>query len=197
MEWTPGHASVQGNETADRLAKEAAREAQEQTISTTTVVTKQDIKSASRLSELEKWQKQWENSERGRHYFYYHKKVKHRINKDFPNKHMASIITGLRSGFINLNYYKHLLQQIDSPNCECGETETVEHYLLHCEKYDNLREKLRTEIYFITGSLEIDLETLLSFGPDDVFKNNRDNIICMLAEFVDDTGRFNSPSSLA
>jgi ribonuclease HI len=30
LEWTPGHVEVQGNEIADRLPNEAAKEAQEQ-----------------------------------------------------------------------------------------------------------------------------------------------------------------------
>ena len=29
MHWTPGHANVNGNEIADRLAKEAAKEAEQ------------------------------------------------------------------------------------------------------------------------------------------------------------------------
>jgi polyphosphate kinase len=62
LEWTPGHAEVQGNKIADRLAKEAAKEAQEQDITVHTMVTKQDIITASRNSISEKWQHQWENS---------------------------------------------------------------------------------------------------------------------------------------
>ena len=60
---------------------------------------------------------------------------------DFPPKHMSSIITGLRSGFIYLKYYKHILQQIDSPNCECGEIQTVEHYFLHFVKIMTVPER--------------------------------------------------------
>ena len=74
LEWTPGHAEVQGNEIADRLAKEAAKEAQEQDTAVHTMVTKQDIITASRNSISEKWQHQWENSDRGRSYFKYHPK---------------------------------------------------------------------------------------------------------------------------
>jgi ribonuclease HI len=50
LEWTPDHAEVQGNEIADRLAKEAAKEAQEQDTAVHTMVTKQDIITASRNS---------------------------------------------------------------------------------------------------------------------------------------------------
>jgi hypothetical protein len=59
LEWTPGHAEVQGNEIADRLAKEAAKEAQEQDTAVHTMVTKPDIITASRNSISEKWHHQW------------------------------------------------------------------------------------------------------------------------------------------
>jgi hypothetical protein len=78
---------------------------------------------------------------------------------DFPSKPVSAIITGLRPGFIPLNHYIHLTNQIDSPNCLCGESETVHHYLLQCPNYEKEREGLRTELYFATGSLNLDLDT--------------------------------------
>ena len=52
MFWTPGHADIQGNEDADRLAKEAAKEAQNLD-QNTSVLTNQDIKKAARDSILD------------------------------------------------------------------------------------------------------------------------------------------------
>jgi ribonuclease HI len=43
--WTPGHASITGNETANQLAKEAAKEAEALELNTQ-VFTKQDIRKA-------------------------------------------------------------------------------------------------------------------------------------------------------
>ena len=34
-------------------------------------------------------------------------------------------------------------------NCQCGERETVEHYILHCDKYEEAREKLIHDYVFI------------------------------------------------
>ena len=47
--WTPGHSEVEGNEYADRLAKEAAVEAKDLE-EETSVVTVQDIKRHARAS---------------------------------------------------------------------------------------------------------------------------------------------------
>ena len=123
------------------------------------MVTKQDIITASRNSIPEKWQHQWENSDRGRSYFKYHPNISEKCRKDFSSKPVFAIITGLRSGFIPLNHNKYLTSQIDSPNCLCGESETVHHYLLQCSNYEEEREGFRNEVYFTTGSLNLDLDT--------------------------------------
>jgi hypothetical protein len=53
--WTPGHASIKGNEIADQLAKEAAKEAEALEVNTQ-VFTKQDIRKAARDAVTKKWQ---------------------------------------------------------------------------------------------------------------------------------------------
>jgi hypothetical protein len=94
-----------------------------------------------------------------------------------------------------LNHYKHLTNQIDSPNCSCGESETVHHYLLQCPNYEEEREGFRTGLYFATGSLNLDLDTLLSFGKDDQYNSTRDTILQLLGEFINKTKRFQLCSS--
>jgi hypothetical protein len=45
-------------------------------------------------------------------------------------------------GYAKLNDYCHKLNITKSANCQCGERETVEHYILHCDQYEEAREKL-------------------------------------------------------
>ncbi|CAG2254491.1 unnamed protein product [Mytilus edulis] len=55
-----GHANIKGNDEADSLAKEAAKEAE--TLAVDDIVfTKQDVKKATRNSVTKKWQCRWEN----------------------------------------------------------------------------------------------------------------------------------------
>ena len=53
--WTPEHSEEQGNEVADRLAKEAAMEAKDLG-EETSIVTVQDVKTHARVSIRYKWQ---------------------------------------------------------------------------------------------------------------------------------------------
>ncbi|KAH3775182.1 hypothetical protein DPMN_176581 [Dreissena polymorpha] len=66
--WTSGHAGLQGNEVADGLAKEEAKEAEAmpEDSRTTTI---QEVKAASHKSCMIKWQKHWENSSTGRTFY--------------------------------------------------------------------------------------------------------------------------------
>ncbi|XP_063446904.1 uncharacterized protein LOC134726431 [Mytilus trossulus] len=188
FEWTPGHADIQGNDIADSLAKKGAKEAEK--IEEPSEVTRQDMKHAARESVSRKWQNQWESSQRGRNYYNYHQKVCQKIQKDLPSKWSFSIITSLRTGYCDLNDYKSKIIPSSDKNCSCGEPETVEHYLLLCSNYEEARERMRTSIYFITGNIRMDLDTILGIDEEDINRDNRNEILCHLEIFLTESGRF-------
>src|SRR5271155_6284529 len=49
-----------------------------------------------------------------------------------------AMLSRLRTGHCSLNQYLHRFHHEDSPECTCGSgaPETVEHFLIHCPKYD-------------------------------------------------------------
>ena len=51
------------------------------------------------------------------------------------------VISQLRLGY-TLNDYRHKIGLQDSPDCNCGEIETVAHYICECEEYEKERQKL-------------------------------------------------------
>jgi hypothetical protein len=70
IDWTPGHAGIKGNDIADRLAKEAAKEAEEMETEYSLFVTSQsDIRHSARESVRIKWQRRWKIVETGRHLY--------------------------------------------------------------------------------------------------------------------------------
>ncbi|CAG2222080.1 unnamed protein product [Mytilus edulis] len=186
LNWTPGHANIKGNDEADSLAKEAAKEAE--TLAVDDIVfTKQDVKKAARNSVTKKWQRRWENSDTGRHYFRFHPEVKDKVKKDFPSKKMYNIINSLRTGYSKLNAYQFIINQhINSETCHhCKQKENVQHYLFECDLYSDARDKLFHQIYFITGQIPTDLDNLLTINLP-----NAENINQLLAEYIEETNRF-------
>jgi hypothetical protein len=54
--------------------------------------------------------------------------------------------TRIRTGHCHLNEYLHRFNIIESPECECAEKQTLDHYLLNCELYDEERGALRRSV---------------------------------------------------
>ena len=130
INWTPGHAEITGNEIADKLAKEAAVEA-ENMPEVCTPLTSIDIKRAVKESCTVKWQNRWEASQAGRHMYDLHPSVK--AKKKAANSIPTQRITSqLRTGYCYLNGYMHTVGLKDSPLCTCGEPESVKHYIEDC-----------------------------------------------------------------
>ncbi|CAG2201736.1 RNASEH1 [Mytilus edulis] len=180
--WTPGHSDIEGNEQADRLAKAAAKEADNRE-EMSSITTKQDIKQAARTSVIKKWKTQWESSEVGRRFFNHHPDASKNQTR-LPIKKHFNILNSLRSGYSKLKGYQHFINRhVEDNKCTCGEIESVEHFLLSCDNYSLDREKLRQSIYFKTGTLNLDLEELLNTEASA-------DIQYAVSEFIDDTRRF-------
>ena len=111
-------------------AKQGADEAEEMP-DVTEAVTILDVKAAIRESGFEKWQQRWEASSTGRHLFEFRESVRARSMKSTDIKHQK-IITQLRTGYCTLNEYKYKTWLKDSPDCICGKTESVRHYIEDC-----------------------------------------------------------------
>lgn len=99
------------------------------------------------------------------------------------------LLCQLRNSSSNLNsdlYRDHLL---DSPACVCGNPyETVDHFFLNCNKYDDLRETLQDKLFDINHN-HYTLDILLS-GCDDCDEQTNLYIFECTADFVRATHRF-------
>jgi hypothetical protein len=59
-------------------------------------------------------------------------------------RHEMAQLARLRTGHCSLNQYLHRFGHTDSPLCDCGSgaIENMEHFLLHCSRYDRQRSRL-------------------------------------------------------
>ena len=59
---------------------------------------------------------------------------------------VSSVLYGGGFAYSMLNDYRHKLGQCESGLCECGQMETVQHYLLQCQLYEEERNILYNSI---------------------------------------------------
>jgi ribonuclease HI len=184
IDWSPGHASIEGNEIADALAKEASREAALMD-STNNITSQGDIKGAARVSVVAKWQRQWDVAEAGRRLYRFKPCVTDQSNLDSPSRQLYSKIAQLRTGYVKLGKYSHQLGLVDNPYCaECDREETVSHFLLECTRFEEPRERLRTKLFSVCGESTLTEEVLLGVGLENTYQEFRENINVLLGEFI-------------
>ena len=149
--WIPGHSEIEGNEHADTEAKKAARNPQ-----ISQPIKYKPLKSSRiqyiQLAAKEQWAKLWNEhtpTSKALRRYSRHKGfiVGPKLYNSLPNRHTTATIVQLRTGHCRLNKYLHGIGARNSPYCECGYgKETVEHYLLECNKYKKQRRQMRLDI---------------------------------------------------
>ena len=172
ISWTQGHTNIQGNEYADKMAKEAAEEAKEMT-ELPPIVTMGDVKTAARESGKMKWQEMWDKTEKGRHLFNYRNKVGLNLEHKYQSTKGEISVIQLWTGYVRLNEYLQKTNTVESNKCQCSQIESIGHYLLECPLYENQREKLRRKLFETCGMVHLVLNLLLDVKADDDYKEWR------------------------
>ena len=88
----------------------------------------------------------------------------------------CAIESQLRTGYVKLNEYQQKSNITENDKCQCGETESMKHFLLECELYENEREKLKRNLFRSCGIDHFDMNILLDLKPDYEFKEWRSSI---------------------
>src|SRR5216683_4174297 len=191
IRWMVEHIGIEGNELADKEAKEAAKGHLLDTkllppyLRKTLLINLAALKMAHCMELKKKWKNGWNNSTRG--------KALAQIDETMPStqflkaisnpklsRDIASKIAQLRLMHIPLNRYLKRIWRVDSARCPAcrADEENITHYLLNCPSYVHerwaLTQHARKECKAI--SVKILLEDLKFILP--------------LAAYIQATGRF-------
>lgn len=150
--WVPAHRGVKGNEIADSLAKEAIKQENVMEI----LLSRTEIKAMIKSKITNKWQDKWKQGTTGRHLYNIQNEVG-KMRRTGRSTKEENVISRLRLGHTRLNSTLHLMGKHPTALCECGQgIETVEHVLIHCQKYATEREIFRRT------SQQIEIKQILS-----------------------------------
>ena len=93
-----------------------------------------------------KWQQRWDIGESGQDFYLCKPFVKSNPRLGLSQYKALQQMLQLRTGYIKLSDYRHKIGQVETRFCECGQIETVQHYLpLYDEARYTLMKRLREQ----------------------------------------------------
>jgi len=137
------HAGIQGNETADRLAKKAATDDRGEFVYDK--IPRQTIIMEGKEKEITKWQEQWTSSTKGAVSKLFFPYIKERMKTMIP---FSAEFTAMVTGQGLTRSYLHRFKIIPNSTCPCGlkEEQTINHKILNSTQLENERRILRNSI---------------------------------------------------
>jgi len=123
------HVGIQGNETADTLAKNAATSTE--TPEGYDKVAKSVVKRELEVFSVKKWQREWDQLPKGQITKQYFPDTAARLSMKLNLTHNFTLVV---TGHGNINSYLRRFKISDTPSCPCGtQDQTTDHLLFECE----------------------------------------------------------------
>ena len=173
--WIPAHVGIPGNELADSLAKSAAEK--EQNI-VEVPLSKNEAKDLVMQFCKNKWRTIYQDvGQESQYKTFYPSPTKSPIAGNLSRKY-AYILFRMATGHCKLNQHLHRIACHVNGECDnCHTPETIDHFILTCPKYEDMRQDLMTTAK--RRSIKLNLP--------DLFRSPYTQ--SLLAEFVLLTGR--------
>ena len=80
------------------------------------------------------------------------------------------------------------MNQCESLECDCGEIETVQHFILECPLYEDKRQQLLMNLFSRLGINDLDMDLLLGSENENI-PGWREFILTELGQYLASTGR--------
>ena len=143
MIWIAGHASIEGNEKADVLAKEGAASAPGNRDLFVTQISSSEAKTRLNANAVKRWKDRWRRQNTG-HCLVQdidsNRRIRHTYSREVECKVYRMALQHTR---LEENMHKMYPAAHPTPACECRQgTGTVDHYLQHCSLYVEQREEM-------------------------------------------------------
>lgn len=188
LHWIKAHCGIIGNEIADQTAQKG----HDNISSELYEITKQEDISTLKLNFLKHWDETWKFTTDATGKGLFLRNIRDNVSKtgpvaEFHCRRWESVIHRLRMGHVGVLQYFHRFSMTDDPNCpECGQIETVKHYLLTCKLYEDQRVVMFRDL----AAIDIDLPTVkdLLGGNEDLIRK-RTEIFKILIKFISQTDR--------
>ena len=146
IQYIPGHKDIQGNELADKLAKEAHNN---DTIDNT-MISQLDCKRELKSLLISEWQYRWQQQMITTNKGKFLSKIRSTLGywewSNHPIRRIETALCRLRLGHAGLNDHLFRFNLAETNLCNCGVVETIEHFLLNCTLFDQERKILKDSL---------------------------------------------------
>lgn len=185
IQYIPGHKNIKGNELADLAAK-----AGHNLESLTEIpVCKGDRTRRMKELQVELWEEHWKSemelSGKGLHLYKIKKHVAFWEWTSLKERQLESALAKLRIGHVGVNSHLFRFNLNDIDLCNCGEVDSIEHFLFQCSQYT----AFRTNMYHKLNEMGVPMTLRNILGGGDYSPEKQKLIICETAKYLKLTNR--------